>query len=92
MRFVSIATLLAACATSAWASPLVRRAVYAGELVNPKADDTIAIDQQFQFAYLPAVLSLPLEEERYPSRLTLILTLRPFHRESNLGPDGPSHR
>lgn len=55
MRFVSIATLRAACATYASASPLVSRAVYAGELVNPKADDTIAIDQQFQFAYLPAV-------------------------------------
>jgi hypothetical protein len=60
MRLVSIATLLAACATFAYASPLVRRAVYAGELVSPKADDTIAIDQQFQLAYLPAVRSLLL--------------------------------
>ncbi|KWU46648.1 hypothetical protein RHOSPDRAFT_31464 [Rhodotorula sp. JG-1b] len=39
--------------------PLVRRAVYAGELVNPKADDIIATDQQFHFAYLPAVPTGP---------------------------------
>ncbi|GAA5980708.1 hypothetical protein JCM10908_001745 [Rhodotorula pacifica] len=60
MRYTSVATVLAACAgTFAAASPLMGRAVYAGDLISPSVNDTIAIDQDFQFAYLPAVPTGP---------------------------------